>query len=487
MDPGRRKSDAGARPDWNPPDRSVYTLGKRSLYPFERINIRETCMASLPEIFEIPFEEKLILYRPLIRTAFVGNRAMANLTAELLEKGGKGDGSKASSFLEEIGFLRPDPPPARPEPGDNYLPMGATLFLTNRCNLSCAYCYASSGEEPPEDMGAKLALAAVDFAHDSAQSRFSSHFELAFHGGGEPTMNWETMRAAVSRVREKALPSLVSMATNGVYGREKAEWIAENLDGVSLSLDGPAHIQDRQRPSRSGGGSFQAVMKTIETFDRKGLHYGVRITADEISMPEFASSVKFVLDNAGPRKIQVEPVFPQGRGGGEWMGEESLDRFIEEFKSAHDLCLRRGVALVYSGARPEITSGRFCRAGSESLVVTPRGELTACFEVYSSRHPLARHFFFGRIDESGRPVLDKNKLRSLLDSRAPERLEYCRECFCKWHCAGDCMAKTFSESGPDKFKPTPRCRVNRELTKYLLLKYISSGGGVWRGSLPGGS
>ncbi|MGD2205449.1 MAG: hypothetical protein PVH17_01605, partial [Anaerolineae bacterium] len=96
------------------------------------------------DVFAIPVEGKFILYRPLRRLAFVGNRSMANLTLELArQRGGSaaaGASQEAVDFLEAIGFLELDPPPPPPfEPV--FRPTTAVLLLTSRCNLRCTYCY----------------------------------------------------------------------------------------------------------------------------------------------------------------------------------------------------------------------------------------------------------------------------------------------------------------------------------------------------------
>ena len=96
------------------------------------------------EVLAIPIEDKIILSRPLLHLAFVGNQAMADLVFQLARHGSCADDDapkEAMTFLEAIGFLQPDPPPPSP-PDPAYYPTAAVLLLTNRCNLRCTYCYA---------------------------------------------------------------------------------------------------------------------------------------------------------------------------------------------------------------------------------------------------------------------------------------------------------------------------------------------------------
>jgi uncharacterized protein len=105
------------------------------------------------------------------------------------------------------------------------------------------------------------------------------------------------------------------------------------------------------------------------------------------------------------------------------------------------------------------------------------GEISTCFEVHNLEHPLAADFIFGRI-VNGKAVIDEEKWRKVV-SRSIENIPYCEDCFCKYHCAGDCLSKTFKVTGDSRFKPSPRCKVNRELTKYFILKKIARNNGLW--------
>jgi uncharacterized radical SAM superfamily Fe-S cluster-containing enzyme len=94
-------------------------------------------------------EEKFIIYRPLLGLAFIGNRSMASLAQRLTAGEAPGGLSAnqqdAASFLDQIGYLKPDPAPPGP-PAFNV--NTAVLMLTNRCQLRCVYCYAAAGDVP---------------------------------------------------------------------------------------------------------------------------------------------------------------------------------------------------------------------------------------------------------------------------------------------------------------------------------------------------
>jgi radical SAM protein with 4Fe4S-binding SPASM domain len=249
---------------------------------------------------------------------------------------------------------------------------------------------------------------------------------------------------------------------------------------MTISFDGAQGTQDRQRPFASGDGTFAAVLETLEYLDRCGFDYGIRMTALGPWQGRLVHDVEFICEETGCRRIQVEPALKSPRG--EYRSptlDESSD-FAAGFMEAFVLAGRRGRRLVYSGARPWLLTSSFCSAPFGSLVVTPSGDLVTCYEVTYSQHPLASMCTIGRI-ESGQVIVDDEKRRLVLSDLAARR-EACRDCFCYWHCAGDCHVKTFYPGADADPEESARCQTNRSITAQMLLWHIAdSGDGVWRG------
>jgi uncharacterized protein len=307
----------------------------------------------LMQVFTVPVEDKYLVYRPLLRLAFVGNRAMANLVQDLARAKPANDIrplEEAMAFLERIGFLEPDPEPP-PLPGSSF-PRTAVLLLTNRCNLRCTYCYASGGEGTPRDLSPEAARAVIDEACRNAKRQGGSHFDSTFHGGGEPTQAWSTLRQATDHARSKDLECRVSMVSNGVWSSRQREWVLENVDMLTISMDGRPATQNRQRPFASGRGSSREVMRTLQALDEAARSYGVRLTATAPWIGSVAEDVRFVCDNTDCRTMMVEPAFNTKRGQHRGPSVAEAKAFAAAYMEAFDVASRRGRRLTYSGARP---------------------------------------------------------------------------------------------------------------------------------------
>jgi uncharacterized protein len=433
------------------------------------------------ELFVIPIEDRFIIYRPLSRLAFVGNQAMAEMAVQLAAKepGAACDlPGDVLTFLRTIGFLKPDPePPPLPDP--TYRPTAAVLLLTNRCNLRCTYCYAGGGEGPEQALSLELARVVIDRACENARELGRPQFELTFHGGGEPMQAWETVREATAYARSKEVACHISMVSNGVWSTRQREWILKNLDGLSISCDGRPETQDQQRPFANGRGSWKAVRRTIEALDQAEFPYGIRMTATAPWRGALAEDVRFICEETGCPAMQVEPAFNTRRGEHQGPTLEESRAFVVGFLEAFEVAQRAGRRLAYSGARPWVLTRAFCTAPYNALIVNAAGNVVACYEITDGAHPMAEASTLGRIVGS-RLSLD-GQARSALFAHLEEKQAKCRECFCYWHCAGDCYTRSFYAEAGSQQGANPRCTMNRAITAQILLWYIMEGDGVWRG------
>jgi uncharacterized protein len=293
-------------------------------------------------------------------------------------------------------------------------------------------------------------------------------------------MAWPALKACVAHARKAPLPAKISLTSNGVWTGAQRAWILDNIDEISLSLDGPASIQDRQRPRASGRGSHAAVAKAVQALDRRRAGYGVRVTVTERSAGLVPEIVEHLCQETGAGAIQVEPAFSRGRARQDGQAVSRLAEFAASFLEGHAIASRHGRHMHYSGARPWLLTGRFCQAVTDSLIVGPDGFLTACYEVCDRSHELSGDFLFGALDERAGVQADLGARRRLL-AKIEERRQGCQGCFCFYHCAGDCPSKTFSGQPGGHLLRGERCELNREITKELIVRQIEAGGGVWRG------
>ena len=438
------------------------------------------------EVLSIPLEDaKYIVYAPARRSAFVANAQVVEFLAQL----GRGvfdapadpDGSLVKLLRAlEIVDAAPASPPTAAASGDPQ-PVSVTLLLTTACNLRCTYCYASAGSDAPKFMTIETARRGIDFAAAHAAGRRSPYFEVAYHGGGEPTVNWGVLTESFEYARQKAaelrLELRSSLATNGVIGDERIDWIIAHLGGVSLSCDGLPQVHDQCRRTASGEGSSDRVIHTLRRFDAAKFSYGIRLTATAEHISTLPESVEFLCSEFHPVSVHIEPVYPLGRGAAEAFAES--DEFIEAYRAAAARAAAHGRAVHFSGARAGTLTSHFCGVSQDNFCLSADGNVTACFEAFGEDTPWAGEFFYGRPAADGHGYEFDHAVLDRLRSQTVENRAHCQGCFAKWSCGGDCYYKWMVATGGGEFNGSARCHVIRELTKDQILEKIEASGGLF--------
>lgn len=433
------------------------------------------------EYFVLPYRGLFVLYAPLKKLAFLVNGAVVDalkrrtVAPQPLDL--SHDCKQILEFLDATGIFDATFPIAS-ESSFSFKPTSVTLFLTTACNLRCIYCYASAGERSPVTMPWNIAKAAIDFIVKNALETGVQSVELGFHGGGEPTLAWALMKRIVAYFRRIAtsnglIPSVYA-ASNGVIPQKRLAWIIENLTSVNISLDGLAAIQNSQRPTVHGENSFDAVWSTIRAMDMHKFNYGIRATVTKNSVSEMAPFTAHVAAHSACKQLHFEPTFSCGRCATANIDGPSSEEFITGFRTAYAAAKGSSLELMYSGASLYTVTDKFCQGAGESFCLTPTGNITSCYEVNSSSDPRAQTFFYGKYNhKNGEFIVFPEKLQ-YLQQRTVTKIEHCNNCFCKYHCAGDCLTRATDGLHLSVIKDSSRCAINQALTLDQIAKKLST-------------
>jgi uncharacterized protein len=332
-------------------------------------------------------------------------------------------------------------------------------------------------------MRPETARRAIDFVAANAVAAGAPSFAVDYHGAGEPAMHRRLLEEShlyargVARSCGLRLRSFIT--TNGALAADKRAWIVSHLDGANLSFDGLPEVQDANRRFPSGRGSSDIVLATLRAFDRAGFRYSIRMTVTAGTVSRLAQSVEFICRRFRPRAIQVEPLYRMGRGRD--AADAETGAFIEAFRAARRTSDKAARLLRFSGARLGMLTNRFCGVANDNFCVSPAGNISACHEVADEHQPFAGRFFYGRPSAGASGYDFDETIYTALRAHTVDRLEYCRGCFAKWSCAGDCYHKAL-HSDPAEFAGAGRCEIIRALTREQVLERIASSGGVfWKG------
>lgn len=186
--------------------------------------------------------------------------------------------------LEKNGFLKsdkvehiyhPDTDHVESILNDNFHHL--IIQVTQGCNLRCEYC-AYSGHYSHRDHGVKrmsfeMARDAIDFLLDHSVG--SNELILGFYGG-EPLLEFELIKKCMDYILGEADGKKVSfsLTTNAtLLTDEIIETFIKYGLSLTISLDGPKHVHDKNRKFVNGRGSFDTVIEKAEHIREKYPEY----------------------------------------------------------------------------------------------------------------------------------------------------------------------------------------------------------------------
>lgn len=412
-----------------------------------------------------------LIYAPLKIILFAVNKTGANVFLQL-KKGNILPG--AEKILEVLEKSKINLLPSNLNKNHH---VDITICPTFRCQLRCLYCFALGGEKI-SDLSLDASKAAIDLVLHRHSLQEIQSSRLIWHGGGEPTLAWEVLRKTSLYHRQEAIalgikPHL-SIVSNGIWTKEVKGWIIDNFDRITISCDGPSDIQDKQRPLFNGLPSSHFVYETLRAMAYHRVNFGIRATITENNVKRMPEMVRFFHNLCHPRTLQFERLSICGRCEESKIQAGLPEDYIKYFKEAFEVAKDLDINLVCSGVRIFRRTNYYCGVGGHAICVTPEGLLTTCHRVDNTLHALAKKLVFGKWD--GVQYQWKQKqLEQLQSSLSVNNFDRCRDCFCKYTCAGGCI--TSRVNPVEKQNSDEHCQIIKELSRFRLIS-IAEGRGI---------
>lgn len=325
------------------------------------------------------------------------------------------------------------------------------LHIAHDCNLACRYCFAEEGEYHGRRamMDFETGKKALDFLVKNSGNRVN--LEVDFFGG-EPLMNWQTVKELVAYGRSLEEPYhkkfRFTLTTNGILlDDEIQEFLNREMSNVVLSIDGRREVNDRMRPFRGGQGSYDVIVSKFQKLaeSRGQTNYYVRGTFTRHNL-DFAKDVLHLAD-LGFEQISVEPVVaPDDEEYA--IRKEDVPAVLEEYDRLAAALLQRkkeGKGVNFFHFMIDLEGGPCvakrlsgCGSGTEYLAVTPWGDLYPCHQFVGQED-----FLMGNVDEG----VTKTEIRDAFKSCNVYAKEKCRDCFARFYCSGGCAANSYHFHG----------------------------------------
>jgi uncharacterized protein len=311
------------------------------------------------------------------------------------------------------------------------------LLLTNRCNLSCRYCYC-----PDSDLELHMNQDIMRWAVEIAASHGKQfHVQLS---GGEPCLNSELIYETVAEVRKSAPKATIAIQTNGtLLNSSLARFFKEKEVQVGVSIDGPPSVHEKSR------GMFGEMFAGIECLESNGVPWRATavVTADSVEhlwrlvllISRFKTARGIALDFLTHKRGAVEnnvlPATSEAVERGIYRMLETLETINRSSRPMIRFREAEAVARYMHSGKPD----NFCHAcNGESMAVCPDGSVYPCSQLSGEQRYCA-----GNI----RSAIDWTKLRLTGPSLQSSN---CFLCTLKGRCPGDCPGRLAYNDGNEQ-------------------------------------
>ncbi len=332
------------------------------------------------------------------------------------------------------------------------------LLIAQTCNLACVYCFCHEGDyQNSGNMTNETAQKAIDWlvSHSGGVKNLYINFF-----GGEPLVNFSVLKKTVLYARERETlwkkQFHFRIITNGVSLTEEVEvFLDEQGILIGASIDGPAEIQNRQRPHRGGKASYDRVMANFSrVLNRKPSMIPVSQSV-YLSPNEYTPlQIKHYLESIGfpYSSVQIASNTLEERKIGKTENDRSL-LFPMLDAEANDICAtiakqdttalaKYKPSLIYKELLRQIqgkTLMKGCAAGRSYFAVDIQGDIYLC------------HSLVG---------FEKYKVGSIKEKRLSNNPIFafggypkeCTDCRANMLCAGGCYFENVL-GNKDLFKP----------------------------------
>jgi uncharacterized protein len=409
-----------------------------------------------------------------------GTLSAESLRASLGDRFAPDDLASCVDGFVRLDILRDAAEPDRPVSVQTVedIPLSTIVLNVNTgCNLSCTYCYKEDLTSPAKGERMDLDTARQSVELLLRQARDRERVNVVFFGG-EPLTNMPLIRQvvewAVPRAAEEGKTVDFSLTTNAtLLTKEIVDWLDAHGFALTVSMDGPKALHDRNRKTVGGKGTYDAVARNVRMLlDR----YRARPVGARVTLTRGVTDVLGIHDHLKHDLGFFEVGFGPATSGPLSAFNLSPDDLARVFADMKTLG-RRYVAAAIEGRNigfsnmhqlmTDLAAGTRkavpCGAGLGMLAVDKAGDLHLCHRFVGSEQPT-----YGNV----RDGIDVGGLGRFIE-QAQDRSAYdCRTCRIRSVCAGGCYHESYARSGDPHAPVTHYCDLMRDWVDFGIDAYV---------------
>lgn len=357
------------------------------------------------------------------------------------------------------------------------LPLNTVVLNVNTgCNLSCTYCYKEDLTSPSkgQKMSLETAIRSIDLLLEESPDQDS--YNIVFFGG-EPLTNLPLIKSVVEHAEPRfaALKKQVdfSLTTNATLLKESTvDWLNAHRFGLTVSIDGPKALHDKNRLSIKGQGTYDLVASKVKMLLKRytSRPVGARVTLTR-GVTDIVGIWDHLFNDLGFNEVGFSPV----TSGDISLFNLSNDELVQVFEGMKTLgkhyvvAARQNRSIGFANLHQMLTNlheGKKkslpCGAGTAMVAIDNTGGINLCHRFTGSDLPN-----FGTL-ETG---IDKSRLGEFISERLDRAEKGCETCHIRNLCSGGCYHESYARYSDPAHPTYHYCDLMRDWVDFSVQAY----------------
>lgn len=298
-------------------------------------------------------------------------------------------------LLSQTEIIRFDGQFTKPQKPKKPKSLNFWIHTTNRCNLTCGYCYIptlnrSGGmiESTQKQLLNKLI--------ETTNNRKITNIKLRL-AGGEPLTQFKAWKSFIpeAKAQLKALGCdlVISFLTNlTILTDEILAFSNDNDIRFGVSMDGIAQFNDASRAFRNGTGSFKQIDENLRRLMDHNIPVSVNTVVNNQNLQGLPDLTRYLIDLDIPFRYSIVK--------GEAINPDLLERYLSESYTIMEEAIHSGWSFSrkhqFCDLKPNELGFQTCASGFAGGAIYVDGTFKYC------------HVHFGEADQAGFSIFDEN-------------------------------------------------------------------------------
>lgn len=348
------------------------------------------------------------------------------------------------------------------------------LHPTNKCNLSCRYCFRQFKDYSNHKLSYEVAKDAINYLIDEYAPNATKYI-VDLSGSGEPLTNFELVKkiASFCDYKQNIIGKSVAVmfSTNAVdLSAEKKEYINNNLV-VGVSLDGDQKTNDISRVDKNNNGTYSKVRDFLESNNRT---FGVAVTITPVNqnVDEIYNHV-YGLPNVDAISMRFVRMYDNSKYDFE---NFDVNELINHYELLCKNLIKNLKAKNYEYIKVLLRGNDFlgryisklmlqgyvnyfrCDAGKNRISIDYKGDIFACSVLQGYDEYKIGNIYSG---------LNEMKIKNFLEPNIFQS-NVCKECWASFLCGGECYAVSYFKMKQFNNPYKKKCNLKKGLIKLSI-------------------